>query len=125
LIGESDIGCEARQVVFAVCESLQRGSHAKSHAMAGDRLACRGVEDAAEMMGRDRQRACKPRQWAAGLRRQQFASAVDEAAASAGGGRPSGSNAAWVDLLERCAGERDRQFDELLWIGAFAAGGEQ
>jgi hypothetical protein len=125
LISESDIGCEARQVVLAVCESLQRGSRAKSHPMAGDRVACRGAKDAAQMMGRDRQRACEPRQWAAGLRGQQFASAVDEAAASAGGGWPSGSNAVWIDLLERRAGERDGSFDELALIGAFAASGEQ
>jgi hypothetical protein len=60
LIAEPDIGGQARQVVLAACKSLQRRSHAESHAMAGDRVARRGTEGAAEVMGRDRQRACEP-----------------------------------------------------------------
>jgi len=116
LIGETDISGQARQVVLAACKSLERRSGAESHAMAGDRVAGRGTEDAAEVMGRDRQRACEPWQRAAGLRGQQLASVLDQAAASAGRRGPSDGNAAWIGLFKRGAGERDRSFDELVWI---------
>jgi hypothetical protein len=124
LIGETDIRGQAREVVLTVRYSLERGSRAKSHAMARNRVAGRHPEDTAEVMGRDRKRACDPWQWAAGLGRQQLASAVDEDAASAGRRGSSGGNAGWIDLFESHADERDGSFDELVWIGACAACGE-
>jgi hypothetical protein len=51
LIGEADISGQARQVVLAGCKSLERRSRAQPHAMAGDRVAGRDTEDAAEVMG--------------------------------------------------------------------------
>jgi hypothetical protein len=125
LIGETDIRGETREVVLSACKSLERGSHTKSHAMAGDRVAGHHTEGAAEVMGRDRQRVCEARQRAAGLRGQQLASAVDEKPAGAGRRRPSGGNAVWIDLFERRAGERDRSLDELVGIGGFGDCGEQ
>jgi hypothetical protein len=110
--------------MLAARDSLERGSRAKSHAMARDRVAGRHTKDTAEVMGRDRKRACEPWQWATGLRRQQLASAVDEEAASAGRRGPPGSNAGWIDLFKGRADQSDRSFDELVWIGALAGCGE-
>jgi hypothetical protein len=110
--------------VLAACDSFERGSRTKSHAVPRDRVAGRQTEDAAEMVGRDRKLACEHRQWASGLRRQQLAGAVDEEAASAGRRGSSGSNAGWIDLFESRTDKRDRSFDELVRIDAFATSDE-
>jgi hypothetical protein len=59
LVGEANVGSQAREVALAARESLERGACSKPHAVTRDRVASRRMEDAAEVVGRDRQSACE------------------------------------------------------------------
>jgi hypothetical protein len=100
LIGETELGGKAGEVLLAACNSFERGSRTKTHAVARDRVACSQMEDAAEVVGRDRKLACESRQRTAGFRRHELTGSVDEETARARRRRSSGRNALWVDLLE-------------------------
>jgi hypothetical protein len=50
LIGEPEIGRQARQISLALRETLERGAHTQPHAMPRDRVPVHGAEDAAQMM---------------------------------------------------------------------------
>jgi hypothetical protein len=57
LIDEAELGGQAREVLLAAREPLQRAAHTQSHPMTGDGLAGQRAKDSAEMMGRDREHA--------------------------------------------------------------------
>jgi hypothetical protein len=50
LVGEAEVGGEAGEVVVAGGEALHRDARAEAHAVARDRAAVRGAEDAAQMV---------------------------------------------------------------------------
>jgi hypothetical protein len=56
LIGEAQLGSQAREVAVASGQALERAASAQTHAVTGDGVADLRAKDATEVMGRDRQR---------------------------------------------------------------------
>jgi hypothetical protein len=82
LVGEAEVGGEPRQVLLAARQAIERGTGAEAHPVASDRVAGRPREDAAQVVGRDRQCACQLGEGAPGLRGQRLARAVGHGATS-------------------------------------------
>lgn len=83
------------------------------------------MEDAAEVVGRDRQSACELWQRAPGLCGEHRAGAIHKLASGPGRRRSAGGDVSWIGLPERLGGHGDRSLCELVRVGATMGGGEQ
>jgi hypothetical protein len=124
LVCEAEFGGEACDVGLSVGEAVEGGSHAQPDAMAGDGVSGDRMENAAEVVRGDAERARQVREGTKWVGGERFASAVREHASSASRGRPVGGDATWIQLLERAGGELDSTLEELVGPGAARFGEE-